>query len=78
MKPKPSYTTGDVARICRVSQSTVIKLFDRGHLKGFRIPPPVGSKRTGDRRVTHAELARFMRENGLVDAGLEIAEGGAR
>lgn len=53
------YTTGQVARICKVAPRTVSKWFDSGRLKGFRIP---GSE---DRRIPRGELVRFMREYGM-------------
>ena len=65
MEPTPGpdenaiLTTGDVARICRVTKRTVIKWIDAGRLEGFRLP---GSTH---RRVKGAALARFMRESGL-------------
>ncbi|RJP34613.1 MAG: helix-turn-helix domain-containing protein [Phycisphaerales bacterium] len=52
-------TTGDVARICKVAPRTVAKWFDRGDLRGYRIP---GSK---DRRIPKAQLIRFMRANNM-------------
>jgi excisionase family DNA binding protein len=56
---KEVLTTGEVARICNVTIRTVIKWFESGKLKGYKIP---GSK---DRRIPRVELIRFMRENGL-------------
>lgn len=53
------FTTGEVAKICRVSQQTIIRCIDNGSLKGFRVP---GSK---FRKIPRNELLRFMRENGL-------------
>ncbi len=58
-------TTGEVARICQVAPRTVAKWFDRGELKGYRVP---GSK---DRRVPVADLIRFMREHGMPLDGLD-------
>ena len=52
-------TTGEVARICNVAPRTVSKWFDRGQLKGYRIP---GSK---DRRIPVNELIRFMKANNM-------------
>ncbi|OWY70107.1 regulator [cyanobacterium TDX16] len=54
---KSVFTTGEVAEICKISQQTVIRCFDSGRLKGFRVP---GSK---FRRVPRAELIRFMKTN---------------
>lgn len=56
-KMKSVYTTGEVAEICRISQQTVIRCFDSGRLKGFRVP---GSK---FRRIPRESLLAFMREN---------------
>ena len=53
------FTTGDVAKICRVSQQVVIREFDGGHLAGFRLP---GSKA---RRVTRLGLLRWMDANAI-------------
>ena len=38
---KSVFTTGDVADICKLSQQTVIRCFDSGRLRGYRVP---GSK----------------------------------
>ncbi|MCH7596957.1 MAG: helix-turn-helix domain-containing protein, partial [Planctomycetes bacterium] len=35
---KQVFTTGEVATVCKVSQQTVIRCFDSGRLKGFRVP----------------------------------------
>ena len=56
---KSVYTTGEVAAICKVSQQTVIRCFDNGKLKGFRVP---GSR---FRRIPRDKLVEFMRENGI-------------
>jgi excisionase family DNA binding protein len=54
---KDSFTTGDVARICRISQQTVIRCIDSGRLNGYRVP---GSK---FRRVSREALITFMKEH---------------
>jgi excisionase family DNA binding protein len=59
MKTKSAYTTGEAARICNLSQTTIIRLFDAGTLKGYRVP---GSR---FRRITHEELERFLVEHAL-------------
>jgi excisionase family DNA binding protein len=59
MKKKAVYTTGEVAAICNLSQQTIIRCFDNGQLKGFRVP---GSK---FRRIPHDDLIRFMKENNI-------------
>lgn len=54
---KQVFTTGEVAQICKVSQQTVIRCFDSGKLKGFRVP---GSR---FRRIPRESLVTFMKEN---------------
>jgi two-component system OmpR family response regulator len=56
---KTVFTTGEVASICNVSQQTVIRCFDKGRLRGFRVP---GSK---FRRIPREALIQFMKENGI-------------
>ncbi|MBN2128844.1 MAG: response regulator [Sedimentisphaerales bacterium] len=56
---KDLFTTGEAADICRVSQQTIIRCFDSGRLKGFRVP---GSK---FRRIPRQNLVKFMRENNI-------------
>jgi len=59
------YTTGEAAKICKVSQQTIIRCFDNGSLKGFRVP---GSR---FRRIPRADLYSFMRANGIPTDALE-------
>lgn len=59
------YTTGEAAKICKVSQQTIIRCFDNGTLKGFRVP---GSR---FRRIPRADLYSFMRANGIPTDALE-------
>jgi excisionase family DNA binding protein len=66
-KRKDILTTGQVAEICKVAPRTVSKWFDRGQLKGYRIP---GS---GDRRIPRAELLRFMKVHNIPTTALEAA-----
>lgn len=54
---KTVFTTGEVADICKISQQTVIRCFDSGRLKGFRVP---GSR---FRRITRDALVSFMKVN---------------
>lgn len=68
-RTKSVFTTGEVADICRISQQTVIRCFDSGKLKGFRVP---GSK---FRRVPRESLLQFMREHGIP---IETIGGGKR
>lgn len=56
---KTVFTTGEVATICKVSQQTVIRCFDSGRLKGFRVP---GSR---FRRIPRDNLVQFMKNNGI-------------
>ena len=35
---KTVFTTGEAAEICKVSQQTIIRCFDSGRLRGFRVP----------------------------------------
>jgi excisionase family DNA binding protein len=56
-RTKQIFTTGEVAHICKVSQQTVIRCFDSGRLKGFRVP---GSR---FRRIPRESLVSFMKEN---------------
>jgi excisionase family DNA binding protein len=62
---KTVFTTGEAAKICKVSQQTIIRCFDSGQLKGFRVP---GSR---FRRVPRNDLYQFMRENGIPTDALE-------
>lgn len=62
---KTVYTTGEAARICKVSQQTIIRCFDSGQLKGFRVP---GSR---FRRIPRETLQKFMKENGIPTDALD-------
>ena len=62
---KTVFTTGEAAKICKVSQQTIIRCFDNGQLKGFRMP---GSK---FRRIPREALYKFMKENGIPTDALE-------
>jgi excisionase family DNA binding protein len=59
------FTTGQVAKICKVAPRTVSKWFDSGRLKGYRIP---GSQ---DRRIPRDYLIRFLKEHGMPLGDLE-------
>ncbi|MDR1054100.1 MAG: helix-turn-helix domain-containing protein [Planctomycetaceae bacterium] len=59
------FTTGQVARICKVAPRTVSKWFDSGRLKGYRIP---GSQ---DRRIPREYLIKFLKEHGMPLGDLE-------
>src|SRR5210317_594570 len=62
---KTVFTTGEAAKICKVSQQTIIRCFDSGQLKGFRVP---GSR---FRRIPRDQLFSFMKENGIPTDALE-------
>lgn len=62
---KSFFTTGEVAQICRISQQTVIRCFDNGRLKGFRVP---GSR---FRRIPRTDLIAFMTANSIPPENLE-------
>src|SRR5436853_1577475 len=62
---KTVFTTGEAAKICKVSQQTIIRCFDNGQLKGFRVP---GSK---FRRIPREALYKFMRDNNIPTDALE-------
>lgn len=53
------FTTGETAKICHVSQQTIIRSFDNGTLKGFRVP---GST---FRRIPESSLRTFMADNNI-------------
>ncbi len=56
---KELFTTGEAAELCNLSQQTIIRCFDSGRLRGFRIP---GSK---FRKIPRESLIKFMKENGI-------------
>src|SRR3974377_796561 len=66
---KTVFTTGEAAKICKVSQQTIIRCFDSGQLKGFRVP---GSR---FRRIPRNELFAFMRDNGIPTDALASGKG---
>jgi len=65
MSAKTVFTTGEAAKICKVSQQTIIRCFDNGSLKGFRVP---GSR---FRRIPREQLFSFMKDNGIPTDALE-------
>jgi excisionase family DNA binding protein len=69
LREKQVFTTGEAADICQVSQQTIIRCFDAGRLKGFRVP---GSR---FRRIPREELIRFMKQN---DIPVDRLEGSKR
>jgi len=65
VRHKAVYTTGEAAEICRLSQQTIIRCFDSGQLKGFRVP---GSK---FRRIPRKSLIEFMKANSIPLEGFD-------
>ena len=65
LSSKTVFTTGEAAKVCKVSQQTIIRCFDNGTLKGFRVP---GSR---FRRIPREHLYTFMRDNGIPTDALE-------
>src|SRR5947199_4067022 len=62
---KTVFTTGEAAKICKVSQQTIIRCFDNGQLKASRVP---GSR---FRRIPREALYKFMKDNGIPTDALE-------
>src|SRR3974390_1425493 len=62
---KDLFTTGEAAEICKVSQQTIIRCFDSGRLRGFRVP---GSR---FRRIPRDALVAFMKDNGIPPDSLD-------
>jgi len=59
------FTTGQVAKICKVTRNTVSKWFDSGRLDGYRIPC------SQDRRIREQDLVKFLKEHGMPLGNLE-------
>jgi len=62
---KEVFSTGEAARVCKVSQQTIIRCFDAGKLKGFYVP---GSR---FRRIPREALLKFMKENAIPASNLD-------
>jgi excisionase family DNA binding protein len=65
---KTVFTTGEAAEICKVSQQTIIRCFDSGRLKGFRVP---GSR---FRRIPREALIAFMKDNNIPPDALDTGK----
>ena len=65
---KSVFTTGEVAQICSVSQQTIIRNFDSGRLKGYRVP---GSR---FRRIPRDALLEFMKDSGIPIDRLDVGK----
>ena len=68
MSAKTVFTTAEAAKICKVSQQTIIRCFDNGSLKGFRVP---GSR---FRRIPRDSLILFMVENRIPTDALQLGK----
>lgn len=62
---KAIFSTGEEAEVCQVSQQTIIRCFDSGRLKGFKVP---GSR---FRRIPRAALMQFMKEHNIPMEAIE-------
>lgn len=56
---KEVLSTGQAAKLCYVSQQTIIRCCDNGSLKSFKVP---GSK---FRRIRTVDLCAYMEANGI-------------
>lgn len=65
---KTMFTTGEAAEICTVSQQTIIRCFDSGRLKGFKVP---GSK---FRRIPRESLINFMKAHDIPTDRLDMGK----
>ena len=65
---KDVFSTGEAAKICKVSQQTIIRCFDSGKLKGFYVP---GSR---FRRVPREALIQFMKEHNIPSDNLDTGK----
>ena len=59
LKVNKPYTTGKAAKICGVSQQTIIRGFDKGIIPGHRVP---GSK---SRRIPSLDLYEYMKKENI-------------
>lgn len=59
------YTTGQVAKVCKVAPRTVSNWFERGRLQGYRIPGSL------DRRIPRHHLLRFLMDHQMGIGALE-------
>lgn len=75
------FTTGQIAKMCKVAPRTVSGWIDNGKLTGYRMPAantgrgkgiPEGGR--GDRRVHRSDLIRFLTENKMTSLLANIGE----
>lgn len=62
---KDAYTTGEIAKLCNVTINTVVKWFETGVLKGYKLPS------SGARRIKRTELLEFMRKHNIPTDAIE-------
>lgn len=60
------YSTGEAARLCKVSQQTIVRLFDSGELRGYIATGATGSRK---RRIPHSNLLACMQKYGVPVGG---------
>lgn len=60
------YTTGQVAKLCNMSQQTIIRCFDSGIIKGYTVPM------SKHRRIPLEALAEFMVEHNIPYGGKSV------
>jgi excisionase family DNA binding protein len=59
------FSSGEAAKLCKVSQQTIIRCFDSGQLKGYRV-----ARR---RRIPQENLRAFMIEHNIPTDTLDAA-----
>lgn len=62
---EPFITTREAARVCRVSIFTVQRWFDKGFLKGAKLPG-------GRRRIDRPSFDAFLRKQGMTEAAAMV------
>ena len=70
-----SYRTSEAAKVSKSSQQTIIRCYDNGLVKGFRIPTieeedaikkdKTKEKKGKDRRILHSSLLELIKTNGI-------------
>lgn len=56
---KDVYTLTEAGKLCGLHRNTTSRMFDAGELKGWRVP------NSRHRRVSRAELLKFMERHGI-------------
>jgi hypothetical protein len=70
-KRKSVFSTGEAAKICKLSQQTIIRCFDNGDFGtgGFHVPD------SSHRRITSEALVKFMVNNGIPTDAIDAPKG---